>query len=69
MVERFDAEVWVTRGAETVGGASIMGLMMLSRRARHIHHRLRRWPGGTSRHRRNYRTRRQQIQRRIDLIA
>ena len=30
MVERFDAEVWVTRGAETVGGTSIMGLMMLS---------------------------------------
>ncbi len=29
-VERFDAEVWVTRGAETVGGTSIMGLMMLS---------------------------------------
>lgn len=30
MVERFNAEVWVTRGAETVGGTSIMGLMMLS---------------------------------------
>jgi phosphocarrier protein HPr len=30
MVERFDAEVWVTRGNETVGGTSIMGLMMLS---------------------------------------
>ena len=30
MVERFDAEVWVTRGGETVGGTSIMGLMMLS---------------------------------------
>ena len=30
MVERFDAEVWVTRGGETVGGNSIMGLMMLS---------------------------------------
>ena len=30
MVERFDAEVWVTRGAETVGGTSIMGLMMLA---------------------------------------
>jgi phosphocarrier protein HPr len=29
-VERFTAEVWVTRGAETVGGTSIMGLMMLS---------------------------------------
>jgi phosphocarrier protein HPr len=29
-VERFDAEVWVTRGSETVGGTSIMGLMMLS---------------------------------------
>ncbi len=28
-VERFDAEVWVTRGSETVGGTSIMGLMML----------------------------------------
>jgi phosphocarrier protein HPr len=29
-VERFTAEVWVTRGGETVGGNSIMGLMMLS---------------------------------------
>ena len=30
MVERFNAEIWVTRGNETVGGTSIMGLMMLS---------------------------------------
>jgi phosphocarrier protein HPr len=30
MVERFQAEIWVTRGGETVGGRSIMGLMMLS---------------------------------------
>jgi phosphocarrier protein HPr len=30
MVEHFDAEVRVTRGDETVGGTSIMGLMMLS---------------------------------------
>jgi phosphocarrier protein HPr len=30
MVEDFDAEVLVTRGGETVGGNSIMGLMMLS---------------------------------------
>ncbi len=29
-VEQFDAEVKVTRGSETVGGTSIMGLMMLS---------------------------------------
>jgi phosphocarrier protein len=29
-VERFDAEVKVTRCGETVGGNSIMGLMMLS---------------------------------------
>ena len=29
-VERFDAEVRVTRGGETVGGNSIMGLMMLA---------------------------------------
>jgi len=29
-VERFTAEVWVTRSGETVGGTSIMGLMMLS---------------------------------------
>jgi phosphocarrier protein HPr len=29
-VEQFDAEVWVTRGHETVGGTSIMGLMMLA---------------------------------------
>jgi phosphocarrier protein len=28
-VERFDASVRVTRGSETVGGTSIMGLMML----------------------------------------
>ena len=30
MVEKFEADVWVTRGGETVGGTSIMGLMMLS---------------------------------------
>ena len=29
-VEKFEAEVTVTRGHETVGGTSIMGLMMLS---------------------------------------
>ncbi len=29
-VEKFDAQVTVTRGSETVGGNSIMGLMMLS---------------------------------------
>jgi phosphocarrier protein len=29
-VEKFDADVRVTRGTETVGGTSIMGLMMLS---------------------------------------
>jgi phosphocarrier protein HPr len=29
-VERFDAEVRVTRGNDTVGGTSIMGLMMLA---------------------------------------
>ena len=29
-VARFNADVWVTRGNETVGGRSIMGLMMLS---------------------------------------
>jgi phosphocarrier protein len=29
-VERFDADVTVTRGNETVGGTSIMGLMMLA---------------------------------------
>ena len=29
-VEKFDAQVRVTRGGETVGGTSIMGLMMLS---------------------------------------
>jgi phosphocarrier protein len=29
-VEKFAAEVWVTRGGETVGGNSIMGLMMLA---------------------------------------
>ena len=30
LVEKFEAEVWVTRGSETVGGTSIMGLMMLA---------------------------------------
>ena len=30
MVDQFDAEVTVTRGNETVGGTSIMGLMMLA---------------------------------------
>ena len=30
MVERFNAEISVTRGSETVGGNSIMGLMMLA---------------------------------------
>jgi phosphocarrier protein len=29
-VEKFDADVRVTRGADTVGGDSIMGLMMLA---------------------------------------
>ena len=29
-VEKFKADVWVTRGHETVGGNSIMGLMMLA---------------------------------------
>jgi phosphocarrier protein HPr len=29
-VEKFDAEVTVTRGGESVGGTSIMGLMMLA---------------------------------------
>jgi len=29
-VEKFDANVKVTRGGETVGGTSIMGLMMLA---------------------------------------
>ena len=29
-VEHFNADVWVTRGSETVGGTSIMGLMMLA---------------------------------------
>ncbi len=30
MVEKFDADVKVTRNSETVGGTSIMGLMMLA---------------------------------------
>jgi phosphocarrier protein HPr len=29
-VEKFDAQITVTRGSESVGGTSIMGLMMLS---------------------------------------
>jgi phosphocarrier protein HPr len=28
--EEFEADVWVTRGTECVGGTSIMGLMMLA---------------------------------------
>ena len=38
-VEKFDAEVRVTRCGETVGGTSIMGLMMLGGVARHHDHR------------------------------
>jgi phosphocarrier protein len=30
MAEQFDAQIAVTRGHETVGGTSIMGLMMLA---------------------------------------
>ena len=30
LVEKFDADVRVSRGGETVGGTSIMGLMMLA---------------------------------------
>jgi phosphocarrier protein HPr len=30
LVEKFDADVRVSRGSETVGGTSIMGLMMLA---------------------------------------
>lgn len=30
IAEQFDAAITVTRGSETVGGASIMGLMMLA---------------------------------------
>ncbi len=30
LVEKFNADVRVTRGTETVGGTSIMGLMMLA---------------------------------------
>jgi phosphocarrier protein len=30
MVEQFDADIAVTRNGETVGGTSIMGLMMLA---------------------------------------
>lgn len=30
MVEKFSAEITVTRNGETVGGTSIMGLMMLA---------------------------------------
>ena len=36
--EQFDAAITVTRGHETVGGTSIMGLMMLAAGARHHHH-------------------------------
>ena len=36
-VEKFDADVRVTRGQETVGGTSIMGLMMLAAGSRHDH--------------------------------
>ena len=49
MVERFNAEVWVTRGSETVGGTSIMGLMMLSAGPGTIHRRSPRRPRSRSR--------------------
>jgi len=35
-VEKFDADVKVTRGQESVGGTSIMGLMMLAAGQGHI---------------------------------
>ena len=37
-VDQFDADVKVTRGSETVGGNSIMGLMMLAAGHRHSDH-------------------------------
>ena len=64
MVERFDAEVSVTRGGETVGGTSIMGLMMLSAGTGHHHHRLRDRRRGAKPRRGDHRTGRQQVQRR-----
>ncbi len=40
-VERFQAIITVTRNAETVGGNSIMGLMMLAAGPGYLRHRLR----------------------------
>jgi len=69
MVERFNAEVWVTKGSETVGGTSIMGLMMLSAGPGTSITVSRHRPRGASRHRGDHRSRRRQVQRRKHVTA
>ena len=64
MVEKFEAEIWVTRGGETVGGTSIMGLMMLSAATGHHDPGLRQGPRGAGRARRDHGAGRRQVQRR-----
>ena len=64
MVERFNAEVWVTRGSETVGGNSIMGLMMLAAGPGTTIVVSAIGPDAAGRRRRHRRARRQQVQRR-----
>src|SRR6516164_4528786 len=55
MVERFSAEVWVTRGSETGGGTG------------HHDQSLRDRPRGSRGHRGDHQTRREQVQRRGNL--
>ncbi len=50
-VEKFDAEVRVMRCGETVGGTSIMGLMMLAAAPGTVDHRRGDRPGGRRSHR------------------
>ncbi len=69
MVEKFNAEVWVTRGSETVGGTSIMGLMMLAAGPGTTVDGLRDRPRGAGRDRRHRSAGRRQVQRRRRVSA
>ena len=70
-VERFSAEVWVTRGSETVGGTSIMGLMMLAAAPGTTIVVSAIGPEARGRDHRDHRARREQVQRRdhVRLLA
>ena len=69
MVERFNAEVWVTRGNETVGGTSIMGLMMLAAGPGHHGGGFRHRPRSAGRGRCDRSAGRRQVQRRRHVSA